>query len=346
MLQSCQIMKTQTKYWTFVISILFSFLFLAGTGIKLASANTQTESANSLNQTETLWAPYLEWSLNNPGWSGNPFDVIAIVTFVHGSGETRQTEMFYAGGTTWKFRFTGTQTGQWSFTTSSSASDLNGHSGNITINPNPNSDIKGFLINSGNKFAPTLPAPSPSPTIAPPFPPVPGPVPIIINFQPETAPLMEGQEPDFGEVFGQRMNGLFYGWNQDNRENARFRQEPASPDLAHDTLNHLEKDGHYSWEIELVNGEYYVIVVGGDPSYLDSVIKIEVDGVLIADGIPSVDNPWVSGSGFVDITDGRLTITSGEDALNNKINYIVITGLGFADDPLRYTLHLPIVSRR
>ena len=70
----------------------------------------------SLDKVGTQCAPFMEWSLENPTFSGNPYDVIAAATFVHaGSGETRTTAMFYAGGTTRKFRFTGTRTGTWTF---------------------------------------------------------------------------------------------------------------------------------------------------------------------------------------------------------------------------------------
>ena len=94
------------------------------------------------DRTVTMWAPYLEWSLSNPTFSGNPFDVVASATFVHGtSGETRLTEMFYDGGNTWKFRFTGTRVGTWTFSTTSSDADLNGHNGTITVGPNPNPGV-------------------------------------------------------------------------------------------------------------------------------------------------------------------------------------------------------------
>jgi hypothetical protein len=189
--------------------------------------------------------------------------------------------------------------------------------------------------------------PNSSPTVRPPRPPVPGQLPIIINFQPDKAPRIERVETDFGKEFGPRNNGLFYGWNQDNQINTRIRNEPISPDLAHDTFNHLQKDGQFVWEIALDNGEYYVIVVGGDPSFFDSVIQIQLQGQIIVDGIPTPESPWVTGSGFVTVTDGRLSLTSGEGAHNNKINYIEITGLGFADqsEPLVFILHLPLVSR-
>src|SRR5690625_3790413 len=109
---------------------------------------------SELDQTGTLWAPVIEWSLENRSWSGNPFDLEASATFVHSeSGETRKTPMFYDGGNTWKFRFTATRTGTWTVTTASSNSNLNGKTGTIEISPNPNPNVKGFIVASGNKFA-------------------------------------------------------------------------------------------------------------------------------------------------------------------------------------------------
>jgi hypothetical protein len=107
-----------------------------------------------LDQTGTLWAPYLEWSLENTTYEGNPFDLIARVEFTHTSSEeTRRTEMFFAGEDTWKFRFTGTRTGEWTFFTTSEDSELDGHEGSILIEPNPDPQIKGFLVTHGNRFA-------------------------------------------------------------------------------------------------------------------------------------------------------------------------------------------------
>ena len=114
----------------------------------------QDRELGSFDQTGTMWTPYLEWGLENPEYSGNPFDLVAVVSFTHAeSGETRQTEMFYAGDDIWKFRFTGTRTGEWTFTTSSNDWDLHGHTGQITIYPNTDPNIKGFLVSDGSKFA-------------------------------------------------------------------------------------------------------------------------------------------------------------------------------------------------
>jgi hypothetical protein len=100
-----------------------------------------------------LWYPYLEWTFANYDFAGNPFDLIASVTFIHeGSGETRKTEMFYDGDDIWKFRFTGTRTGRWLFKTSSESTALNGKSGTIIIKPNPNKHAHGFLKKFGSKW--------------------------------------------------------------------------------------------------------------------------------------------------------------------------------------------------
>jgi hypothetical protein len=101
----------------------------------------------------SLWEPFLEWSLENPSYAGNPFDLIASATFIHPeSGETRTTEMFYAGGNAWKFRFTGTRLGRWQFSTRSRDPELNGHTGTITVVSNPNPHLAGFVVSIGNKW--------------------------------------------------------------------------------------------------------------------------------------------------------------------------------------------------
>ncbi|NQT53185.1 DUF5060 domain-containing protein [bacterium] len=114
----------------------------------------QVASARSSVRTGTQWAPFLQWSVKNATYRGNPFDVEAAATFGHKeSGRRHTTGLFYDGEDTWRFRFTGARTGVWTFTTSSADPDLAGHSGTVTIRPNPNPDIAGFLSHRGNKYA-------------------------------------------------------------------------------------------------------------------------------------------------------------------------------------------------
>jgi len=97
-----------------------------------------------------LWEP-AQWSFQNASYTGNPFDLVAKALFTHArSGEKIRTELFYAGGDTWKLRFTGTRTGKWRFVTESSDADLNGLTGQIQILPNPGAP--GFITNYGSKW--------------------------------------------------------------------------------------------------------------------------------------------------------------------------------------------------
>jgi hypothetical protein len=700
--------ESKKRIFSTILIIILLSSFLLPSNIELVKANADAET---LNQTGTLWAPYLEWSLNNPSWSGNPFDVVATVTFLHqGSGETRLTEMFYAGGTTWKFRFTGTRTGLWTFTTSSSDSDLNSHSGNITITPNPNHDIKGFLVRSGNKFAqqvgengeligviynvwqggnfpngvhnwynnpnlindlnnginnyviphgatalystvvanrwfnletqqwdqhdkrepdlrtfealenaithlhtqgihlhiwawgdedrrqtpigaggingtadrrvqryiaarlgplpgwamnygydlgewvsesqldswasymnermgwphllfsrgyatqnmtgrsyssngpgspvgaiqtspngpasfsevvshidsdanrphlfeerfiylremaggppwtmdrtrrvmwwnamaggvgafwgvwdgPIYPNPeqmrtharfwdnrfhldmtranhltdgaalkTPSndlfifykentnsiimnlsgmsgyrqavaidtklayseiaigslgpsdqtwtapftsdwavavgPVVEPSAPPPQGPA-LRINFQTAGTITPPGFLPDNGLSFGDRNNGQSYGWNSNNSSNARERRSSYSPSKQSDTLNHLLRNGNYSWELAVPNGEYHVRIAAGDPDFTDGIYHLRVEGVTVINSSPSPGNQWVSGHAFVTVSDGKLTISNGDQAQNNKINFIEVTPA----DLVKNSFFLPLINK-
>ena len=99
-----------------------------------------------------MWST-IDWNIENVSYNGNPFDVISDVTFQHqASGRTITTQMYFNGDGIWKFRFTGVKPGRWTFTTDSSNTDLDGHTGSIDISPNTNG-LRGFLKTNGNQFA-------------------------------------------------------------------------------------------------------------------------------------------------------------------------------------------------
>ena len=92
----------------------------------------------------TLWAPFIEWEITNPTFDINPFDVLSTVTFTHNeSGSQHSTQMFYTGDATWKWRFAGTETGTWTFVSTSDDPDLHGLQGTVTIAPGH--DVYGFM---------------------------------------------------------------------------------------------------------------------------------------------------------------------------------------------------------
>ncbi len=99
-----------------------------------------------------LWEP-ITWEYDGPLLS-NPFDIEVTATFTHtGSGTQIVTHLFYDGGVSWKLRFTGTETGNWSYITSCpDSSILHGQNGTITINEPDDGDY-GFIVADGNKWA-------------------------------------------------------------------------------------------------------------------------------------------------------------------------------------------------
>ena len=152
---------------------------------------------------------------------------------------------------------------------------------------------------------------------------------VNINFQPANTAVLSGTLADNSQPFADRANGYQYGWNAPFDE-TRQRLSTASPDARYDTLNHMQKPSNpnASWQIAVPNGTYQVRVVCGDPVNIDSVFKINVEGILVLDGVPMatpVSAHWID-SGFktVVVTDGFLTVTNASGARNNKINFIEI----------------------
>ncbi len=146
---------------------------------------------------------------------------------------------------------------------------------------------------------------------------------VNINFQPASAPIPAGYLVDSGAVYGDRGNGYTYGWNATN-SNTRDRNSANSPDQRYDTLNHMQNGGTFTWEIALPNGTYTVHLVAGDPSYYDSVYKINIENVLAVNGTPSSTVRWIEGTAQVTVADGKLTVSSATGSSNNKIDFIEI----------------------
>lgn len=146
-----------------------------------------------------------------------------------------------------------------------------------------------------------------------------------INFQPATSAVPAGYLADVGAVYGDRGNGYTYGWNADSSAYTRDRNSSMSPDQRYDTLNHIQRYGTFTWEIAVPNGAYTVHVVAGDPVAYDSVYKIDVEGLLTVDGIPTSTSRWVEGTRSVTVSDGKLTVSNATGASNNKVCFIEIS---------------------
>jgi hypothetical protein len=143
-----------------------------------------------------------------------------------------------------------------------------------------------------------------------------------INFQPAPTPIPDNYLADSGQLFGDRGNGLSYGWNANAAGFTRDRNKNGDQRL--DTLIHTQQYGARSWEIAVANGIYEITLAAGDAQYFDSVYRFNVEGSLALSGTPTSGNRFFTATKTVTVSDGRLTITNAAGSVNNKLDYIDI----------------------
>ena len=99
-----------------------------------------------------LWDS-VEFAFQSPQHHENPFrDVSLKATFSHAGGQKITVDGFYDGDRTWKVRFMPTRLGQWSYTTVSGDSALNGKTGSLDCVPVQKPYLHGPLKAEGFHF--------------------------------------------------------------------------------------------------------------------------------------------------------------------------------------------------
>ena len=145
-----------------------------------------------------------------------------------------------------------------------------------------------------------------------------------INFQPAGTDVPTGCYADTGQTFGNRGNGLSYGWNADNSTNMIKRNSAVSPDPRYDTFAYLQRGGNFSWEIAVPNGFYQVHFVRGDAWAEPHFFQTTVENWLIGDsGAYDWDDDWID---MLQVQDGRLSVTN-YFSTNNKLCFIEVQGV-------------------
>jgi uncharacterized delta-60 repeat protein len=148
---------------------------------------------------------------------------------------------------------------------------------------------------------------------------------IQVNFQTRPDGPINGKLFfDAGYTYRDQGEGLHFGWDADNRANARVRNNAGSPNALYDTLNHMQKNGNRKWEFAVQDGLYEVTLIAGDPSNTDSVYKMNLENTLVLSGKPSGNTRWFYSIARVQVNDGRLTLTNAPGAVNNRVCYIEI----------------------
>jgi glucose/arabinose dehydrogenase/PKD repeat protein len=148
-----------------------------------------------------------------------------------------------------------------------------------------------------------------------------------INFQPAAAAVPPGYDMDAGDVYGTRSSGLVYGWNVDNTANMVDRNASTSPDQRYDTYAATQVSGGGSiWEIAVPNGAYQVVLVAGDPNRQNNTsYRYNLEGTLSLSGNASSSTRWFTSSNLLTVADGKLTLSNGTGANNNRVCFIDIS---------------------
>ena len=145
----------------------------------------------------------------------------------------------------------------------------------------------------------------------------------LVNFQLGGAAEPTRYAPDTGEVYGDRGNGLFYGWSSDHTDVSRDRGINADQRL--DTLIHFHQG--QTWELALSDGLYEVTASIGDAQHT-STHTLNVEGTNYWNAVLLSPDNFLTQSQTVSVSDGRLTLdqgAAGEKA--TRIDYVQVVGL-------------------
>lgn len=174
---------------------------------------------------------------------------------------------------------------------------------------------------------------------------------IFIDFRSTSAEVVRGYLYDYGDSFGYRGDGLYYGWNVSNTSNAYWRETistkdessmvPVDADYRRNAII-TTADGTRCWEVELDNGLYYVHLMCGDPGDpreffpANNVYRnntMDVEGTIVTD--PDGAVLWDYDEYYVvaNVTDGRLTISQAPAGDDSAICFVDILPAKESENP-------------
>jgi regulation of enolase protein 1 (concanavalin A-like superfamily) len=153
--------------------------------------------------------------------------------------------------------------------------------------------------------------------------------PLHVNFQTETAVTPGGYLADYGQAYDASRG---YGWVAQSDGTplslvGNGRERNVIVDKRMDTFmmpQSLPSSGIPTvgaWKANIANGTYNVTIGVGDPSYIDSVDVVNVEGTQIVNFTPTTSIPQTTASAKVTVTDGVLNMDE-VGGTNTKIDYI------------------------
>ncbi len=159
---------------------------------------------------------------------------------------------------------------------------------------------------------------------------------VRIVFRPSESGAPAGYLVDNGTEYGPHPNGFTYGWNMNISKYVADRTQPAfavakqsrPPDARYAcvvAMDNPDLEKPAFWGISLPNGTYKVHVVAGDPGYYDSVYALNVNDVMILEGIPDQAKRWVEATKTIAVDNQKIIITNNPKGINNKLCFVEIS---------------------
>jgi fibronectin type 3 domain-containing protein len=162
-----------------------------------------------------------------------------------------------------------------------------------------------------------------------------------VNFTSTTGDAVSGFLTDSGAIFGDRGDGLKYGWTRNDTAMGFDRNAATSVDELHDSFHNMGS-GTVAWHIAVPNGTYAVHVLAGDPSTASGPYRLNVGdrqttSAAAIRGRATPENPWIENTIMVAVTTGNLWVRNAGSAINriaaidvNQVLAGVDLGNGFA----------------
>ena len=167
---------------------------------------------------------------------------------------------------------------------------------------------------------------------------------VTVNFQPDGMANVANTRGDFGRLYGERGNGLTYGWNRDlEAAGDVFDRDTTIDDYSLTASTQVGIDERYDtgvelelgdeWSIDVPDGKTYAVaIVSGDPNVADPDraspqvwTYLDVNGTLFLNGRLQPQWAFAEVSGYVEAgEDGRITISVDERTQNGRLLWVRI----------------------
>ncbi|WP_075589694.1 DUF5060 domain-containing protein [Labilibacter marinus] len=121
-----------------IVTLLLALVLAFNVNAEIKQVSSKAKSA-SINKWEVI-------DISFKGKAKSPFTTDFYATFTSPTGKTQKVPGFYNGGSEWLLRFSGSEAGEWIYTTTSEVSSLNSKKGKVTILDKASEGEKGGII--------------------------------------------------------------------------------------------------------------------------------------------------------------------------------------------------------